>query len=351
MQFVRHALARLNMPYPLGTISLHGVRCVVAATEDSGPILLARPPFQEAREMVDGPGGCMALVEDENRPGELFAIMGCFLGYKFQTGGIYAIRPTGRPAGPDAWTSERILELPFAHRIAFVERAGTRWLVAARLAADKRDPSDWSQPGSLSASRVPRRAGEKWELAPILEGIHRHHGMLLSRFMGKPSLMVSGTEGLFATDLSHDGGAWTFEKVLSQEISEIALVDVDGDGADELVTIEPFHGNALRIYRQEAGRWQKVWEGALEFGHCLWAGTLGGVPSIMASSRAGSRDLLLLRWDPRSARSGSLADPERIVVEAGAGAANMLVLKNDGVELIFATSQAAGEVVCYRPVE
>ena len=301
--------------------------------------------------MVDGPGGCMSLVEDADRPGELFAIMGCFLGYKFQTGGIYAIRPTGRPAGTEAWTSERILDLPFAHRIAFIERAGTRWLVAASLAADKSDPSDWSRPGSLSASRVPRRAGQRWELAPILEGIHRHHGMLLSRFMGKPSLLVSGTEGLFATDLSHDGGGWGFEKVMRHEISEIALVDVDGDGADELVTIEPFHGNALRIYRQETGRWRKVWEGALEFGHCLWGGTFGGVPSIMASSRAGSHDLLLLRWDPRRGSSGMLADPDRIVVEAGAGAANMLVLKSEGVEHIFATNQAAGEIVSYRAVE
>ena len=356
MELSRRTLARMNMPYPLGTLTVGGERCVVAATEDHGPILLSRPPFLEARQVVEGPGGCMALVEEAERPGELFAIMGCFLGYKFHSGGVYHIRPEmgpeRRPAGhttPDAWSSARILDLPFAHRIAFVPRGGARWLIAASLAADKRDPADWSQPGTLSAARVPRSAGEEWKLSPILPGIHKHHGMLVTRFMGRPSILVSGTEGLFAADLSSSGGDWGFEKVMAAEISEIAVCDLDGDGVDELVTIEPFHGNAVRVYRQEAGGWRKAWEGELEFGHCLWAGSFGGVPSVMASSRSGTRDLLLWRWHPGGRAREGLGEPERIVVDAGVGAANMLVLRHEGADLIFATNQAAGEVVCYRP--
>jgi hypothetical protein len=339
----------MNMPYPLATITLNGEQCVVASTEDHGPILLARPPFHQAREMVNGPGGCMALMEDSDRPGELFAIMGCFLGYKFQTGAVYHIRPDG-PGQRDRWSASRILDLPFAHRLAFVARGGARWLLAASLAADKRDPADWSQPGSLTASRVPRRAGETWEFAPILQGIHRHHGMLVASFMGRPSILVSGTEGLFAADLSNDGAGWAFERVMQSEVSEIALLDIDGDGTEELVTIEPFHGNTVRVYRQEARSWRKAWEGGLEFGHCLWAGTFSGTPSILASNRAGSRDLLLFQWDRRARGTGSLADPERIVVDAGAGAANMIVLRHEGSDLIFSTNQAAGEVVCFRQV-
>lgn len=350
MRFSRHTLARLNMPYPLGTISLGGQQCVAASTEDHGPVLLARPPFREAIQMVDGPGGCMALAEDGRRPGELFAVMGCFLGYKFQTGAVYHIRPDGQDA-PGAWTAERILDLPFAHRIAFVERGGGRWLLAASLAADKRDPADWSQPGSLSASRVPMRAGEKWQLSPILPGIHRHHGMLVAPFMGKPSILVSGTEGLFAADLARDGADWGFERVLQNEVSEIAVCDLDGDGVDELITIEPFHGSTMRVYRRDGESWRTAWEGALEFGHCLWAGSFGGAPSILASSRAGSRDLLLFRWDPRRRAAGRLADPERVVVDAGVGAANMLVLRDGSADLIFSTNQAAGEIVCYRQAE
>ena len=123
--------------------------------------------------------------------------------------------------------------------------------------------------------------------------------------MGKPSVLVSGTEGLFAADLARGGADWGFERVMQSEVSEVAVFDLDGDGVDELITIEPFNGSALRVYRQEAGRWRTAWEGALEFGHCLWAGPFGGAPSVMASSRAGSRDLLLFRWPGGERRYGT----------------------------------------------
>lgn len=344
MEFKKHSLAKLNMPYPLGIVVRNGKRCVVGATEDHGPIMLARPPFHEAVEMVPGPGGCMALAADNERPDTLFAIMGCFLGYKFQTGGVYRISPE-----PES-TTEKILDLPFAHRIDFADRGGSRFLIAATLAADKSDPADWSKPGSLYASRVPRAAGERWELAPVLEGIHRNHGLLVARFMGRRSVLVSGTEGLFAADLDSGGDDWAFRQVLSREVSEIAVSDIDGDGAEELITIEPFHGNSARVYKLVSREWQLAWETELEFGHCLLAGMLNGVRSILVSNRAGSRDLLLFQFDEPPARgAGGLSEPRRYIIDPGAGAANMLIVGHEGTDRIFATNQAAGEIVSYTP--
>ena len=168
------------MPYPLGVVAHRGQLCVVGSTEDHGPLFLAAPPYREAVEILPGPGGSMSLVADTERPGDLYAIMGCFLGYKFQTGAIYRIHPEG-----DGWASSKILGLPFAHRIDFVNRGRDRFLVAASLAADKRDPADWSQPGTVYACPVPKRAAEPWQLVPVLEGIHRNHGLLVTRFMGR----------------------------------------------------------------------------------------------------------------------------------------------------------------------
>jgi hypothetical protein len=293
--------------------------------------------------MVPGPGGCMALVPDNERPDTLFAIMGCFVGYKFQTGGVYRISPDPGSA------AERIIDLPFAHRIDFVNRGGTRFLIAATLAADKRDAADWSRPGSLYASRVPRAPGESWELTPVLEGIHRNHGLLAARFMGRRSVLVSGTEGLFAADLDSGGADWAFQQVLSREISEIAVSDIDGDGDEELITIEPFHGNSIHIYKLVGSRWQLAWETGLEFGHCLLAGMLNGVRTILVSNRAGNRDLLLFEFNASPARGRGIADPKRHVVDPGAGAANMLVVSHEGADRIFSTNQAAGEIVSYTP--
>jgi hypothetical protein len=287
----------------------------------------------------------MALVADEERPGTLYAIMGCFTGYKFQSGGIYRI---GTEPGNAA---EKVIDLPFAHRIDLVHRGNNRFLIAATLAADKSEPSDWSRPGSLYASRVPRQKGEGWSLVPVLEGIHRNHGLLVARFMGRRSVLVSGTEGLFAADLDASGGDWGFRQLMSQEISEIAVSDVDGDGTDELITIEPFHGNYVRLYKLVSGQWRKVWEAELDFGHCVVAGKINGAQSVLVSNRAGSRDLLLFQFSGNAARAAAgIAEPLRYVVDPGAGAANMLVMNHNGTDGIFATNQAAGELVCYVPM-
>ena len=342
MEFKKHSLVKLQMPYPLGVVMRNGKRCVVGATEDHGPIVLAQPPFDEAVEMVPGPGGCMALVADSEKPDTLFAIMGCFVGYKFQTAGVYRISPDQEGA------AEKIIELPFAHRIDFVNRGGARFLIAATLAADKRDPGDWSRPGTLYASHVPRSPGEGWELTPVLEGIHRNHGLLTARLMGRRSVLISGAEGLFAADLDSGGDDWGFQQVLGQEVSEIAVSDIDGDGADELITIEPFHGNSLRVYKRAGSKWQLAWETGLEYGHCLLAGMLKGVRSILVSNRAGNRDLLLFEFTGPPGGRG-IADPKRHVVDPGAGAANMLVVSHDGTDRIFSTNQTAGEIVSYTP--
>jgi hypothetical protein len=344
-KFEKRSLCSMKMPYSLGTIELNGEKCVVGATEDHGPIMLMRPPFREAKQMVAGPGGCMALVEDSTLPGELFAVMECFVGYQFRSAGIYHIR-AGAAGLP--WSATKIIRLPFAHRIDFIDKAGTRYLIAATLTSDKDDPADWSRPGSLYASRVPKDRTEGWELFPILEGIHRNHGLLFTRFMAKRTVLVSADEGLFAADVEAPDTGWDFRQVLSVPVSEIAVYDIDGDGRDELITIEPFHGNCLCVYRQDPNRWQKVWEAELSYGHCLLAGLFHQAPSILISNRSGNRDLLLYRFEPSVSEGKSrFLSPSRLVIDEGAGAANMLVLGHEGGDLIFAANQAGGEIAVY----
>ncbi len=339
MRFDKAVIHRMSMPYAIGTARGPGRQgvgagpSVVCATEDHGPALIIDPPYASARTLVPGPGGCMALVADPDRPSDLWAVMGCFVGYKFQGGGIYRIR--------DGGPAERAADLPFAHRIGIVRRGGSRWLVAANLAEDKAEAADWTRPGAVHAADLDG-PDTRLTLFPILPGIHRNHGFLVSRFEGRASVLVGCAEGLFAIGLDSGGSAWPFRQVLSQEVSEMAVADLDGDGTEELVTIEPFHGSALRAYRKSAAGWAPFWETEISFGHCVLAGTFEGRPGVLVSNRAGSRDLLLFQF---SAESPST--PHRIVVEAGAAAANMLVLPWEGRDRIFSANQAAAEIVMY----
>jgi len=340
MKFTKTVIHALSMPYAVGTFSAGrggSPPSVVCATEDHGPAIITDPPYRTARELCPGPGGCMAVLEDPERPTDLYSIMGCFVGYKFQGGGIYRIRG----AGP----IQRVADLPFAHRIGIVRRAGRRYLLAANIAEDKKEPADWSRPGAVHAAEM-GGPDAPLHLTPILPGITRNHGLLVCRFEDRPSVLISGAQGLFCLDLESNGASWPSRQVLSQEISEMALADLDDDGRDELVTIEPFHGSALRAYRRTGGGWSVFWEAEVSFGHCVLAGAFQRRPSVLVSSRTGSRDLLLYQFS-----AAAPSKPDRVVVEAGAASANMLMLPVDGVDRVFSANQGAGELVMYTPGE
>ena len=48
-----------------------------------------------------------------------------------------------------------------------------------------------------------------------------------------------------------ENGEWKTEFILEGQIGEIATADLDGDGIEEIMTIEPFHGNRIQIYKKE----------------------------------------------------------------------------------------------------
>jgi hypothetical protein len=337
MTFEKTVIHRMSMPYALGTLGTGAGRSVVCATEDHGPAVRIVPPWRQAQPFLAGPGGCMSLLADPERHGEMYAVMGCFLGYKFQGGGIYWTRASQDGES----TAVRVLDLPFAHRLGIARRGAARTLLAANLAADKKDAADWSRPGGVSAAVLDGNPDTPLELHPVLTGLHRNHGFLLASLDGLPVLLIGAAEGLIAIDLSPAGREWPSRTVLARETSEMAVFDVDGDGVDELVTIEPFHGNTLRAYRRAGSGWSPFWEAELEYGHCVLAGMFDGRRTVIVSNRAGGKVLLLFQFDSDPER------PRRIVVDRGAGAANMLVLGHAGGDRLFAANQAAGEIVMY----
>ncbi|HET6484907.1 MAG TPA: hypothetical protein VFH83_00715 [Spirochaetia bacterium] len=337
MKIEKSVVGRLPMPYAVSSFVVDGAPCVVCATEDHGPVLWIAPPYEQARELVSGPGGCMSLVADPENPPDLFAIMGCFPGYQFREAGIYRLtRSASR-----SWSAFRVADLPFAHRMELVRQGTHRFLFAANLAQDKTSPQDWERPGSLWVTD-PSAGRGTWKLTPVMEGIHRNHGLLRCRLLGRDSLLLSGAEGLFSIDLESDG-PWRSRRVLEREVSEIAVFDLDGDGVEELATIEPFHGDRLRVYHRDGrtgSAWRAAAEAELSFGHGMLATTLAGRRCLLVSNRSGSRDLV--SFELRG--SGELVPT---VIDQGCAAANLLALSTPGRDLLFATNQAAGEIARY----
>ncbi|HUX50867.1 MAG TPA: hypothetical protein VMW73_08720 [Spirochaetia bacterium] len=365
MNVTRKNIFSMSMPYAVATVRLDGRDQVIAATEDYGKMILTRPPEWTARELLPGPGGCMSIAQPEGSE-DVYTIFGCFPGYKFTGAGVYRIAASGGVAadGPgtasftEAWSpsrgapeaiqgsaheARRIFPLPFAHRICFVKRGGIQYLIAANLAEHKDSPTDWSRPGTVYAVPVPANSGkETWKPVPIFENLYKNHCMFVGTLHGRRVFMVGGVQGLFSYDLDAAGAEWKRELVLEGEISEVVVFDIDGDGVDELVTIEPFHGDRLYVYRKEGSGWKREAELQIAFGHGVWAGTIAGKRALIVGNRAGTNNLDIVIPHP-----GAKLTLERRVLAEGVGPANVAVVEHEQTTWIVATNQAESSVTAY----
>ncbi|MCF7947589.1 MAG: hypothetical protein K9M94_03215, partial [Spirochaetia bacterium] len=251
MKIDAHILAHMNMPYAVAALQFNSHPYVLLSPEDHGPALLVDAESWQVANTLDTPGGTMDIVQHVP-DGPVYSVMNCFLGYKFQDAAIYTLQPQDvrRPSAP--WHINRVADLPFAHRLQPLAIHGREYLIAATLAEQKSSPQDWSRPGAVRLYDT-----SCWqEPALLLSNLHRNHG--LARISGgfdhpgnsSDEIWVSAKEGLFASNID-TARSWNFTRLTDRDISEYAYIDIDGDGVRELITIEPFHGHTLCIYRVE----------------------------------------------------------------------------------------------------
>ena len=118
--------------------------------------------------------------------------------------------------------------------------------------------------------------------------------------------------------------------------------DLDGDGKDELVTIEPFHGNTINAYKQVDGKWEKKFTDSLSFGHGLSCGMFNGEPVIVVGNRRES--LTLDMFTVQNLDKGEL---KRNCIEENAGPTQTLVFNCCGTDYILSANQLKNEVAIY----
>jgi hypothetical protein len=369
-------LASMPNPYVVKGIELPAGPTVVCASEGYGPVIAIDPVTWKVRMIADGPGGCLDItpVPDRNA---VYLIGGSFVGYDFHRSGVYRLDVPGL-GEPAPGTPVRLFDLPFAHRLQSFRNDDGVHLVAASIAQSKRDRDDWTRPGAVYVAdlgdglAIPERGAEPpaaaaragipeyipVPLRPILGELHRNHGLTTLRnddTDGTSWLYISGTEGTFRAAFPETNeSTWEFHRVVDHEISELFFIDLDNDGIDELVTIEPFHGDRLAVYRMDEGIRRdgdgppqaqcSLWlEKEIAFGHGLWTGMIGGVPSILVGNRSGHKNLEMIRVS-----SGRLVTE---TIAEGTGTAQIAVVPGDGTgthrDFIVASNQEQAEIVLY----
>jgi len=160
---------------------------------------------------------------------------------------------------------------------------------------------------------------------------------------GEEVVMVSGVEGLFSLKpRERPGLKWDCRRLLEREVSDMFVYDLDGDGCPEIVTIEPFHGDMLVVYKRFSNVWKSVYDTFVGFGHVVWAGRIRGRPAIIIGSRSGRKDLSILFPDRR------LKSMDRRILDDNAEPVQITVVHTKDADLVLSANQEQSEIALYE---
>jgi hypothetical protein len=339
MKITKRVIANLDQVYAVSPIRMHGSVHLLAATESRGRCLLFSPPDWTPSTVWDGPGGTMSLVPLPGGDGAFLAIQEFFPVFQSENAGIVDAEPG---VGSASWTVRRVLDLPFVHRIETVSTPRGVCLIAASLCGRKAFVDDWSKPGGVYAAAIPDDRSKRWVIEPVLAGVGKNHGMHVTKLQGKPIVLIAGEQGLFSIEVPEKRDCpFRSRQLLDHEISDMVAFDIDGDGQKEIVTIEPFHGDRLCIYKRTDTVWRPVMEQRISFGHALWAGVLQNQPAVVFGNRSGEKELAILQ--PSTG--------DRLVIDRGVGPAQVAVIHEPAQDMILSANHAVGEVALYEIVE
>jgi len=349
MNVEKKKIADLTLCYWVTTLRHQGRRCLLAASEKAFPCLLFDEYGNFIEEVWKEPGGTMTAAALPGRESAFLAThrmyspddcRGASIVYCYYADGEWKIRP--------------LAELPGVHRFDILVRNGVRYLIACTIKSDYEYDNDWRFPGKVFACALPAELdalpddpaalpdGYRLPLSVVREGLLKNHGYSRSIHDGIPVSIVTSEEGVFRfTPPASPEGSWTVETLLEEPTSDALLLDLDGDGEDEILTLSPFHGDTLRVFKQRDGRFERVFEYGqkLPFAHAICPAGPQEHPFAVIGHRQGARDLLAVRF-----RDGQYTVE---VLDHDVGPANAVSFELDGQFRILAANREIDEVAYY----
>jgi hypothetical protein len=330
----KKTIIELPFVYTVNGLKLGDQFFFAAGSERNHPAFLINPDNNSITKITDGPGGMMTILPVPGHNDQLISVMGLFPPFIGQEAGIFFHRKTD-----ENWNTQKVISLPFAHRCEILTYNGENHLFIATVSRNKDNPADWSKPGELYHAIIRENESDKWNAEIILNNLFRNHGMSKSIISNKEAICISGAEGIFAIVPGEETG-WEIIRLFEREVSEFAFFDLDNDGENELITIEPFHGNSLNIYKKSNTVWELLYSSPLSFGHGLSAGKFQGQNVVVVGNRRDSGDLELHRV---------FADNiiEKSIIEDNVGSTQTKVISHNGTDFILSSNQSRNEVALY----
>jgi hypothetical protein len=256
------------------------------------------------------------------------------------------------------WKSHFIDEIPYIHRLMSVDFQGTgeNALIVASIRGPVGSLDDWSDPGVLWLYEYPCDPYGDWKHYAIDEDLPLNHGLSVCDVDddGRQDILVGMRDGLIwyeppAESLDDPWSKWVISEL---ESSETWAADIDGDGVNEILSIEPWHGNELIYYKCEGdirrGPWKRhIVDATLNRGHSIQARDIDGDGKVELISGYNGEGTQLNIYKSTGSDEGRW---EKQTVDDGLGMGQMEILDIDGdgnLEIV-ATGMSTGNVRIYK---
>lgn len=345
MEIRKKVISNLTKCYSIAPLMYHNEQHFLVAAEKVDRCLL----FNRKGECVDTvweePGGVMSMVQIPGSDGRFLATHQFYSPNDSANAKIVIAEPKEQ----GNWEIRTLVELPFVHRFDIIERNGVNYLIACTLKSGHEYKDDWSSPGKVYAAVLPDNLDSynehhQLELTVIKEAMLRNHGYYKVQVEGINTAIISSENGVFQFTPPVDvNGEWEIQKLLDLPTSDAVLIDLDEDGKLELVTLSPFHGEIISIFKQQGENWEKVYEfpEKAEFLHALYGGVLCGVPAVVIGHRKGKRNLMAITY--HKSKCSYHVD----IIDENCGSANVAHFYDGEQEFLVAANREIDEVAMY----
>lgn len=337
----KEVILNLPMAYAVSFLNAGKDELLVCASEGlGGCFTYPRDGVSPINTVWENAGGCMSISQVA-ADGTFLAVQNFFKGFNAKEACLTKSVPDGR----GGWETSLFLDFPYLHRFETIDVEDQKFIILSKLCAKKEFKEDWSKPGTVYLGKINRSLEPPVELEQLIPSLTKNHGFYRGRRLGRDILLISGEEGLFEVEIpKRKHLPWKVVKLLDREISDAAVVDIDGDGVEELVTIEGFHGDHIAVNKLQDGAWTEVYRYPAPFAHVVWGGMILGRQSLLLAYRNDNGALMLLR---KSDKPGAYY-MDHLVIDEMVSPTNCAVDSRLDCCLIHSCNGKTQQVVRYR---
>ena len=346
MKVNKKIIGELEKCYSLARLNYQNKEHFLVAAEKVDRCLLYDLAGNLEETVWKEPGGVMTMVQVPGTDGQFLATRKFYSPNDSKEASIVVVTPRGK----DDWEVRTLVDLPFVHRFDILQADGVNYLIACALKSGHEYKEDWRSPGQVFAAVLPEdlsafNADQQLPLTVLKSGMLKNHGYYRHQDgNGNTSSVVSCENGVFHfLPPQTAGGQWQIEQLTGDAASDGLLLDLNGDGEEELCTIAPFHGDTINIYRKQEGKFvlDYTYPEKLEFLHAIFGGEIAGKPTWILGARKGERLTLAFTYEAGKGYQAQLLDK-------GCGAANVLHYMYQDKDIVIATNREINEIAMYE---